>query len=117
MNLRIFTALICFYSFTLLAQADSVYLGADEIQTIVDKLGVKLLLNNDQKNDIYQTLTTYSTELNSLRVQGNFSEDGRQELVNSTNTKILLTFDDKQKIKYGILEKELWVSIKTEEND
>ena len=87
MNFKIISTLLCFYSITILAQVDSVSLSADEIQTLVDKLGVKLLLNDDQKNDISQSLTTYSSELNSLREQGIYSEDIRMELASNTNEK------------------------------
>jgi hypothetical protein len=94
-------------------------LDNDEIKSLTSKLGIKLLLNDTQKNSIQNILTEYSQELTKLNVKGSepSSINSKSGLISSSETKIISLLDDKQKMKYDIIKKEWWGSISTEEGD
>ncbi|NNJ52037.1 MAG: hypothetical protein HKP17_02615, partial [Ignavibacteriaceae bacterium] len=64
----------------LFAQTDSLQLNEDEIQTLVDKIGVKLLLSDNQKDELSQLLSAYSSNVKKLESSNN-SEEKKKELL------------------------------------
>ena len=117
MKFKIITILVYLFTFVLIAQTDTLKLSADEIQSLVDKIGVKLLLNANQKNEVSEILSTYSPELKKLQLEGNDSENEKNKLIENLDSKIEALLDAKQKMKYEILKKEWWESVKSEEKD
>ncbi|MBT8378252.1 MAG: hypothetical protein KJN64_03385 [Ignavibacteria bacterium] len=100
----------------LFAQTDSLQLNEDEIQTLVDKIGVKLLLSDNQKDELSQLLSAYSSNVKKLESSNN-SEEKKKELLADLDEKIQLLLDMKQKMKYEILKQDWLESIKAEEKD
>ena len=117
MKFKIIAILVYLFSFVLIAQTDTLKLSADEIESLVDKIGVKLLLNDNQKNELSEILLSYSTELKKLKLEGNDSENEKIKLIENLDSKIEALLDAKQKMKYEILKKEWWESVKSEEKD
>ncbi len=117
MKIRFILLVLFFYASVISAQSDSLGLTNDEIINLVNKLGVKLLLNDKQKSEITRTLTEYASEISSLKLDGKFTDELNKTIINKTDEKILSNFDEKQKMKYEILKKEWWSQISTEEND
>jgi len=110
--------LVLFFNASMInAQSDTSSLTNDEIINLVNKLGVKLLLNDKQNSEITVVLTGYSSEISSLRLNGKLTDELSKAIIKNTNEKILSIFDEKQKMKYEILKKELWDQILVEEND
>jgi hypothetical protein len=117
MKIKIFATVIYLFSTLLFAQTDSLHLSADEIQSLVDKLGVKLLLNDDQKTEISIMLSTYSSDVEKLRADGGNFDEKKKVLIDELDKKIKVVLDDKQEMKYDILKKDWWESVKTKEQD
>ena len=117
MNLKIFAALIYFFSSVIISQTDTLSLSSDEIQSLVNKIGVKLLLNDNQKNELSKILSTYSSKFKKMRLDGGESEDSRNKLIEDLDAEIRLLFDEKQKMKYDILKEDWMESLKFEEKD
>lgn len=94
-------------------------LDNDEIKSLTSKLGIKLLLNDTQKNSIQSLLTEYAQELTKLNTKSSepSSYNSKSGLISATEAKIISLLDDKQKMKYDIIKKEWWGSISTEEGD
>ena len=90
----------------------------EEINELTSKLAMKLLLNDSQKLSVTNLLKTYSTELTNINSgSGESTYKNKEELVSSINSQIKSLFDSKQKMKYDVLEKEWWASVKAEESD
>lgn len=117
MKLKIITVLIYLFSSLIISQTDTLNLSSGEIQSLVDKIGVKILLNDNQKNELSKTLSTYSSKFRKLRLEGNNSEENRNSLIKELDAEIKLLFDDKQKMKYEIIKKDWLESLKSEEKD
>ena len=117
MKFKIIAILVYLFSFVLIAQTNTLELSADEIQSLVDKIGVKLLLSDNQKNELSEILLSYSTELKKLQLEDNDSENEKNKLLENLDSKIEALLDAKQKMKYEILKKEWWESVKLEEKD
>jgi len=94
-------------------------LDKDEIKSLTSKLGIKLLLNDTQKNSVQSLLTSYSEELTKLNTKGAepSSYNSKNGLISATETKIISLLDEKQKMKYDIIKKQWWESVGTEEGD
>ena len=117
MNLKIIALLIYFLSSVMISQTDTLSLSSDEIQSLVDKIGVKILLNDNQKNELSKILSAYSSEFKKLRLEGSNSEESRRKLMNDLDAEIKLILDNKQQMKYEILKKDWLESLKFEEKD
>lgn len=117
MKLKIITVLIYLFSSLIISQTDTVNLSSEEIQSLVDKIGVKILLNDNQKNELSKTLSTYSSKFRKLRMEGDNSEESRNSLIKELDAEIKLFLDDKQKMKYEIIKKDWLESLKSEEKD
>ena len=87
-------------------------LNDKEITEFASKLAMKLLLNDTQKSEVIKLLKTYRNEIQNITVeQGKDINEARQNIISATNTKIESILDDKQRIKYDLLEQEWWDSI------
>lgn len=117
MNLKIIAVLIYFFSSVIISQTDTLSLSSDEIQSLVDKIGVKILLNEDQKSELSKILSAYSPEFKKVRLKGGNSEESRNKLINDLDAEINLLLDDRQQMKYEILKKDWLESLKSEEKD
>ena len=87
-----------------------------EISEITSKLSMKLLMNEKQKSGVTALLNTYRTETSKL----NSAETGyknKEELISAMDSQITALFDSKQKMKYDVLKKDWWESIKSAENN
>jgi hypothetical protein len=117
MNLKIIAVLIYFFSSVIISQTDTLSLSSDEIQSLVDKIGIKILLNDDQKSELSKILLMYSSEFKKLRLEGSNSEESRNKLIKELDAEIKLILDNKQQMKYDILKKDWLESLKIEEKD
>jgi len=117
MNLKIIAALFYLFSSVIISQTDTLSLSSDEIQSLVNKIGVKILLNENQKSELSKVLNAYSTEFKKLRLEGGDSEESRNKLISKLDGEIKLLLDDKQQMKYEILKKDWLESLKSEEKD
>ena len=117
MKLKIITILIYLFSSLIISQTDTLNLSPDEIKSLVDKMGVKILLNDNQKNELSKTLSTYSSKFRKLRIDGDNSEESRNSLIEELDGEIKLFLDNKQQMKYEIIKKDWLESLKSEEND
>lgn len=90
-----------------------------EISLVVSKLQDKVLLNESQVTIVKQVLQKYSAEITSLNnpAQKSNSKNEKQNLVNDTNQQIKSILDNRQKMKFDIIEKEWWALVKHEEKD
>ncbi|MBT8391371.1 MAG: hypothetical protein HKP17_11880, partial [Ignavibacteriaceae bacterium] len=77
---------------------------------------VKLLLSDNQKDELSQLLSAYSSNVKKLESSNN-SEEKKKELLADLDEKIQLLLDMKQKMKYEILKQDWLESIKAEEKD
>jgi hypothetical protein len=117
MKIKLSTIAICLYSALLFAQTDSLQLSTDKIQSLVDKMGVKLLLNDNQKSEISKLLSTYSNEVEKFQSDGGDVDEKKEKLIDILDGKIKVLLDEKQKMKYDILKKDWWESVNTAEMD
>ncbi len=103
-------------SFNVRAQINSHQLDNDEVSTLVLKLKDKVLLNESQVALVKQFMQKYSTDLQKINTatKGN---NTKQEFVKSTNRQIISILDDRQKMKFEIVENEWWQLVRSEEND
>ena len=99
MKLKTIVLLIFLLSSAISSQTDTLNLSQDEIESLIDNIAVRLLLNDNQKNEISKILSVYSTELTKLRSERNDSFDNREKLINNLDTEIKLIFDNKQNMK------------------
>lgn len=117
MKLKNIAVLIYLFSSLTISQTDTLTLSSDEIQFLVNKIAIKLLLNDNQKNELSKILSNYSSEFKKLRLEGEYSDASKEKLVEDLNAEIRLLLDDKQKMKYDILRNEWLKSLISEEND
>jgi hypothetical protein len=117
MKFKIIAILIYLFSSLIISQTDTLTLSSDEIQSLVNKIAIKLLLNDNQKNELSKILSDYSSEFKKLRIEGEYSDASKEKLVEDLNAEIKLLLDDKQKMKYDILRNDWLKSLISEEND
>jgi hypothetical protein len=117
MKLKIIAILIYLFSSLIFSQTDTLNLSSDEIQFLVDKIGVKILLNDDQKNELSKILSTYSSKFRKLRSEGDNSAESKNSLIEALDAEIKLLLDNKQQMKYEIIKKDWLESLKSEEKD
>jgi predicted nucleic acid-binding Zn-ribbon protein len=117
MKLKTTVLFILVFSSAILSQTDSLSLSQDEIQSLIDNISVRLLLNDNQKNELSKILSNHASELAKLRSEGNDSFDSRNKLINNLEAEIKSLFDNKQKMKYEIIGEDWLEMLKTEEND
>jgi hypothetical protein len=107
-------------SFSARAQINAgCHLDNVEISFVVTKLQNKVLLNDSQVTFVKQLLQKYSIDLVKLHkpAQQSSNNSTRQKLVSDTNQQIESVLDNKQKMKFDILENEWWALVKKEEKD
>jgi len=95
-------------------------LDSDEINSLTSKLSKKILLSEEQNSQVIALLKDYSKQLDAIRKTNSNAVPGGdklQQLISSTNGKIISLLDEKQKMKYEIIEDDWWKEIKTEQND
>jgi hypothetical protein len=117
MNLNSIVLLFLLCSPVIVSQADTLTLSQEEIQSLVNEISVKLLLDDSQIEGLSKILLLYSAELTELRSEGNYSFDNRRKLIDDLDIKIQNLFDYKQKMKYEIIKDDWLESVKFEEND
>jgi predicted nucleic acid-binding Zn-ribbon protein len=117
MKLKIIIPFLIFISPLAYSHLDTLSLSQTEIELLVDKIGVKLLLGDNQKLELTKILSKYSSEIAELRTQGNYTFDNRNKLLSDLDSEILKLFDSKQKLKYEIIKDDWLESLKSEEND
>jgi hypothetical protein len=107
-------------SFSARAQINtSGHLDNVEITFVVTKLQNKVLLNDSQVTFVKQVLQKYSIEISKFHrpEQQSSNSQEKQKLVTETNLQIESVLDDRQKMKYDIIENEWWTCVKNEEKD
>ncbi len=107
-------------SFSARAQINTGYhLDNVEITFVVAKLQNKVLLNDSQVTFVKQLLQKYSVDIARLHnpAQQSSNNSTKQKLVNDTNQQIESVLDNRQKMKYDIIENEWWALVKNEEKD
>ena len=95
-------------------------LDSDEINSLTSKLSKKILLSQEQNNQVIALLNDYSKQQNAIRGTNasTVTDDNKmKQLVTSTNEKIINLLDEKQKMKFEIIKTDWWKEIKTEGND
>lgn len=117
MKLKKNLAIIFLFATILNAQSDSLRLTTDEIKALADKLGVKLLLNDKQKSDLTAILSGYSSEISTMQLKGDLPDEKSEAVIENIDEKILLNFDEKQKMKYEIIKMEWWGQVISEGKD
>ena len=111
---------LCLLSFSTRAQINSDRnLDNVEISFVVTKLQNKVLLNESQVTFVKQVLQQYSVDLQKIHnpVQHSSNSRTKQKLVNDTNRQIESVLDDRQKMKYDIIENDWWACVKDEQED
>ncbi len=90
-----------------------------EISFVVAKLQNKVLLNDLQVTFVKQVLQKYSVDIAKLHNPAHQSSNNgkKQKLANDTNQQIESVLDNRQKMKYDIIENEWWALVKIEEKD
>ena len=95
-------------------------LDGDEIAALTSKLSKKILLSQEQNNQVIALLNDYSKQQNAVRGTNasTVTDDNKmKQLVTSTDEKLINLLDEKQKMKFEIIKEDWWKEIKTEGND
>ena len=95
-------------------------LDGDEIASLTSKLSKKILLSGEQNNQIIALLKDYSKQQNAIKSTNSNTvpdDNKMKQLITSTNEKIINLLDEKQKMKFEIINDDWWKEIKTEGND
>ena len=95
-------------------------LDSDEIKSLTSKLSKKILLSQEQNNQVIALLNDYSKQQNAIRGTNasTVTDDNKmKQVVTSTDEKIINLLDEKQKMKFEIIKTDWWKEIKTEGND
>ena len=95
-------------------------LDSDEINSLTSKLSKKILLSQEQNNQVIALLNDYSKQQNAIRGTNasTVTDDNKmKQLVTSTDEKLINLLDEKQKMKFEIIKEDWWKEIKTEGND
>jgi septal ring factor EnvC (AmiA/AmiB activator) len=98
----------------------TVNLDSDEINSLTSKLSKKILLSQEQNNQVITLLKDYSKQQDAIRGTNasTVTDDNKmKQLVTSTDEKIINLLDEKQKMKFKIIRDDWWKEIKTEGND
>ena len=98
----------------------TINLDSDEIAALTSKLSKKILLSQEQNNQVIALLNDYSKQQNAIRGTNasTVTDDNKmKQLVTSTDEKIINLLDEKQKMKFEIIKTDWWKEIKTEGND
>ena len=98
----------------------TINLDSDEIVALTSKLSKKILLSQEQNNQVIALLTDYSKQQNAIRGTNasTVTDDNKmKQLVTSTDEKLINLLDEKQKMKFEIIKTDWWKEIKTEGND
>ena len=95
-------------SFTLFSQDESSKSENSKVNEMTDKLNQKLLLSEEQKNEVEKILQEYFDGLQNE--SGNGEEAAK--LQNTADEKIQSLFDKKQKMKFRIISNDWWALAK-----
>lgn len=97
-------SILIFASISIYAESDLQNDSKTKVENMTKKLNKKLLLTEKQTAEIKSILQEYFNELISSTGNGTSATNFREE----ANTKILSLLDDRQKMKFEIIENDWW---------
>ncbi|MEJ2196713.1 MAG: hypothetical protein P8X73_17910 [Ignavibacteriaceae bacterium] len=106
--LNLFILIIFFASFSLFAQNKPSNSENSKINEMTEKLNKKLILSDEQKNEVQNILKKYFDGLQNKSVNA----EEAAKLKNDADKKIQNLFDNKQKMKFSIISDDWWALAK-----